>query len=112
MFCVQLEIVGGFQESQLDHSPLVIVRHETKGAVFVREKVVMILACLLAEIKQKLFAVRAFQTAAKNFKQGKENFSSVIHCSTLIIMHICSVRQKSWAIQTGSAGPRGGATHG
>jgi hypothetical protein len=39
----------------------------------------VILACLLAEGKEKFFTVRAWETATKNFYQGKEDFSSVVH---------------------------------
>jgi hypothetical protein len=50
----------------------------------------VILACLLAEGEEKFFTVRALQTAAKNFDQGKEDFSSVIHFSLLCSHYIGS----------------------
>jgi hypothetical protein len=48
----------------------------------------MILACLLAEGEEKFLAVRAWEAAAKNFDQGKEDFSAVVH-------GVCFVRKGS-----------------
>jgi hypothetical protein len=57
----------------------------------------MILACLLAEGEEKFFTVCALQTAAKNFDQGKEDFSSVVHgCTTIIaafVLHCMTICQ-------------------
>jgi len=50
---------------------------------------------------QKLNTVCALQTAAKNFNQGKEDFSSVVHGITFIIADICSVLHFNLSIQTG-----------
>ena len=79
MFCAELEIVRFFEKSQIDHSSFIIIREKAERSELVGEKVVVILACLLAEGEEKFLAVRVWETAAKNFDQGKEDFSSVVH---------------------------------